>query len=586
MSPEEMEKIPQKIEQMMYGLQQRIMEDVVRRIQIAGEITSTTDYLINKYRLLGGTAEFIESEIKRLTGLTDLEIQRIYEKVITEAYARNEGIYTKLNAEFIPYEENDELQILVSSIINQTKNELSNITGSMGFMVDYGVKKVFTPISEYYQKYLDNACMDIASGTYDYGSVLRRVVKQMTASGIRTVDYASGYSNRATVAARRAVMTGAHQLNAKINEQTAKELGTDTYEVTWHSGHRAEHWWGGKVFSYKELVSVCGLGTVTGLCGANCYHSYNAFIPGISVRTYSDQQLEEMEAREKIGRNWQGKSYNAYQATQKQRQMETQMRKYREDISLLKKSGGNAEDISASQARYINTLRQYREFSKRMELPEQMERVYIDGLGRVTGRGMAIKMNDTSGKYGGYNKALSLDGMLERNRVAHQLTEKYTTRKSKWSGNVISDDEKCKKARISGRKEWSCDILLLSKCQDRTIIHEHLHARSGSYLNPITYIPYAKMEEASVELLAREICIAEKIPFTPNGNGNVDVLYEINHLVGVCDNDLDFAQALFAKNLKNRYKWLVGKTEEFIANNVEHADKLRRLLKELKGSKL
>ncbi|GEM_PF-120597 len=390
MSPEEMEKIPQKIEQMMYGLQQRIMEDVVRRIQIAGEITSTTDYLINKYRLLGGTTEFIESEIKRLTGLTDLEIQRIYEKVITEAYARNEGIYTKLNAEFIPYEENDELQILVSSIINQTKNELSNITGSMGFMVDYGIKKVFTPISEYYQKYLDNACMDIASGAYDYGSVLRRVVKNMTASGIRTVGYASGYSNRATVAARRAVMTGVHQLNAKINEQTAKDLGTDTYEVTWHSGHRAEHWWGGKVFLYKELVSVCGLGTVTGLCGANCYHSYNAFIPGISVRTYSDQQLEEMEAREKIERNWQGKSYNAYQATQKQRQMETQMRKYREDISLLKKSGGNAEDISASQARYINTLRQYREFSKRMELPEQMERVYIDGLGRVTKSGKPV----------------------------------------------------------------------------------------------------------------------------------------------------------------------------------------------------
>lgn len=399
MSPEEMEKIPQKIEQMMYGLQQRIMEDVVRRIQIAGEITSTTDYLINKYRLLGGTAEFIESEIKRLTGLTDLEIQRIYEKVITEAYARNEGIYTKLNTEFIPYEENDELQILVSSIINQTKNELSNITGSMGFMVDYGIKKVFTPISEYYQKYLDNACMDIAGGAYDYGSVLRRVVKQMTASGIRTVDYASGYSNRATVAARRAVMTGVHQLNAKINEQTAKDLGTDTYEVTWHSGHRAEHWWGGKVFSYKELVSVCGLGTVTGLCGANCYHSYNAFIPGISVRTYSDQQLKEMEAREKIERNWQGKSYNAYQATQKQRQMETQMRKYREDISLLKKSGGNAEDISASQARYINTLRQYREFSKRMELPEQMERVYIDGLGRVATSKNVYKLEETVDKW-------------------------------------------------------------------------------------------------------------------------------------------------------------------------------------------
>lgn len=219
-------------------------------------------------------------------------------------------------------------------------------------------------------------------------------------------------------------------------------------------------------------------------------------------------------------------------------------------------------------------------------LPEQMERVYIDGLGKVVGGRKIINMNDTSGKHIGYNKALSTKGMLDRNRVAHELTEKYTTRKSKWSGSVITDDEKCKKSRISGRKEWSCDILLSSKCQDRTIIHEQLHTRSGSYLNPIMYIPYAKMEEASVELLAREICIAERIPFRPNGNKNVEVLREMNRIVGICDNDLDFAQALFAKSLKNRYKWLSEKTEKFILNNSEYADQLRTLLAKLKGSKL
>ena len=77
-----------------------------------------------------------------------------------------------------------------------------------------------------------------------------------------------------------------------------------------------------------------------------------------------------------------------------------------------------------------------------------------------------------------YNKGLSNAGIKERSQAAYSLTEKYTVRKSKWSGETIVNDEKCKNERIAGRKEWSCDILLSSACQDRTVIHEHLHARS------------------------------------------------------------------------------------------------------------
>ncbi len=36
----------------------------------------------------------------------------------------------------------------------------------------------------------------MASGAYDYNTLIRKVVGQMTASGLRTVDYASGHSNR------------------------------------------------------------------------------------------------------------------------------------------------------------------------------------------------------------------------------------------------------------------------------------------------------------------------------------------------------------------------------------------------------
>ena len=249
-----------------------------------------------------------------------------------------------------------------------------------------GGKKAFTPLSQYYQTYLDRACMDIVTGSFDYNTVLRRVVKELSTSGLRTIDYASGYSNRAPVAARRAIMTGVSQLSAQINEMVARDLGTDTYEVTWHAGHRPSHWWGGNIYTMDELRSICRLGEGDGLCGWNCRHSYYAFVPGYSVRTYSPEQLRELEAQEQEVRRWNGKQYNAYEATQKQRQMETTMRAQRENIVLLKRGGADRTDIEAAQTRYLTSLRRYRKFSERMDLSEQMERVYMDGLGRVLPR--------------------------------------------------------------------------------------------------------------------------------------------------------------------------------------------------------
>lgn len=383
MQPKEMEHLPLQLEKMFLELQNRIMRDVVRRIKKTGGITSTADYQLNRIQIIGNSTEFIESEIKRLSGLTDPELWEIYDTVIEKDYTRTKEIYEQVNAHFTPYEDNEQMQTWAKAILSQTKHEIQNITRSMGFALDYGGKKVFTPFSEYYQKYLDRACMDIVTGAFDYNTVLRRVVKEMTASGIRTVNYASGYGNRAPVAVRRAVMMGVHQLAAQINEQVAKDLGTDTYEVTWHAGHRPSHWWGGNVYTKQELISICRLGDVDGLCGANCKHSYFAFVEGVSVRTYTPEQLREMEANEQITRSYQGKIYNAYEAQQRQRTLETRMRKQRSDIDLLKKGKASQLDIQAAQAKYLNTLREYQGFSKKMELPEQMQRVYMDGLGRV-----------------------------------------------------------------------------------------------------------------------------------------------------------------------------------------------------------
>lgn len=383
MQPNDLIKISLQIEALFENMQVRVMQDIVRRILKAGKITSTADYQIEKIILLGNSTEFIEAEIKRLTGKMQEQIWQMYEDVIDWEYVRNKGIYEQINGHFIPYEDNEQLQQWANAIYEQTNNEIKNITRSMGFALNYAGRVVFTPFSEYYQKYLDRACMDVVTGVFDYNMVLRRVVKELTASGIRTVDYASGYSNRVTVAGRRAVMTGVNQLSAKINEKVAKDLGTDTFEVTWHAGARPTHWWGGMVFTKKELENICGLGSVDGLCGANCRHNYMAFVPGVSVRTYTDEQLAEMNRQERQKKEWNDKKYTTYEATQKQRKMETSMRAQRERIKLLQDGKADKDTIMLEKAKYQGQLNEYARFCKKMGLPQERERIYLDGLGKV-----------------------------------------------------------------------------------------------------------------------------------------------------------------------------------------------------------
>lgn len=384
MTPEEKGSLPLQLEKKFYELQDRIFSDIVRRIRKTGKITSTADYQINKLLVLGNSTEFIEQELKRLLEASYPDIWALYDKVCDWEYVRYKDAYEQINGSFVPLEENEQVQQWSHAVINQTRNELKNITQSMGMTVNISGKAVFTPLAEYYQMYLDRACLDIVTGAFDYNTVLRRVVKEMTASGIRSIDYGkSGYSNRVPVAVRRAVMTGVSQLSAQINEMIAKDLKTDTYEVTWHAGHRPSHWWGGNMYTYEELKSICHLGQGDGLCGWNCRHSYLAFVPGYSIRTYTPEQLQELERREKQTKQYQGKEHTQYQAEQTQRKMETKMRAQRAYAKQLQQGKADKSDIIAAKARYLNTLHQYQKFSKIIGLPEQMERVYMDGLGRV-----------------------------------------------------------------------------------------------------------------------------------------------------------------------------------------------------------
>ncbi len=432
--PNELEAMPLPIEKRMSEMEIRIMEDIVRRIRINDEITRSADWQIHRLVQIGKSSEYIKQQIQQYLKLSDGEIDNLYEKVIEAGYSHDEKLYKAVGKPFTQFKDNQELQLLIGSVIQQTRNEMVNITQTLGFAVEMQGKMIFTPLSEYLQKTLDTAVLEVANGTFDYNSTLKKVVSEMTKSGLRTVDYASGWTNRVEVAARRALMTGITQVTSHINETNAKELGTDKFEVSYHSGARPSHAeWQGRVYTKKQLVDICGLGTGPGLMGWNCYHSYYPFIEGVSERTYTDEQLQEMNARENKPREYMGKEYTAYEATQRQRQLETLMRAQRQKIKLLESGDAIPEEIINAKARYQGTMQQYKMFSEKMNLPQQKERIYMDGLGRVVSGKVptVIKQRDISihksvGAAAKNYKVRLPDGTISKLVEGTKITKVYT----------------------------------------------------------------------------------------------------------------------------------------------------------------
>lgn len=386
MTQGELEKIPKGIEKSFSELQIRIMQDIVRRIQANGFSTASADWQTTRLQQLGMSEEQIKAWIRDILNVADEEVDRIYSDDAFEEYMGYRRAYEVFGRQQLDYEENQELQQIVRAVREQTKEALQNLTATMGFVkAKPDGRRQAVPLSEFYRQTLDAAVYDIRSGAFDYNTVLTRSITDMTKSGLQWIDYKSGWHNRIPVAARRAIMTGFRQVQGKINEQVARDLGTDSYEVTVHIGARPTHQpWEGRVWTWDQLCSteegMPGLGSALGLHGINCYHDYNPFIPGVSVRTYTDEELDRIHEEENTPKEYGGKEYTTYEALQHQRKLETRARMYREDVALLEEGGGDEDTIIAMKCRYQKTMQEYRAFSKKMGLPMQRERIYQDGL--------------------------------------------------------------------------------------------------------------------------------------------------------------------------------------------------------------
>lgn len=102
-------------------------------------------------------------------------------------------------------------------------------------------------------------------------------------------------------------------------------------------------------------------------------------ILGVNDPQYTAEELEEFREKNEAGITYEGKHYTLYEASQRQRRLETSIRNYKRRI-LIDEHLGDKDALQADQIRLVRLREEYNRFSKATGLPMQHERMEAAGF--------------------------------------------------------------------------------------------------------------------------------------------------------------------------------------------------------------
>lgn len=251
-----MDALPEELAELFRGLELTLLEEICRRLKIKNNFNEVTIQDIRALRSHGIDLEDIKKAISENTNTSMDKLNKLFDDVVK----RNQKYYTDvIDIAKVTIPDRLVNQRDIDAIRKQAQDEFSNITRSMGFLVDSG--RTMLPPASAYQWALDSAELQVQSGAISYTQAIETAVKQLADSGLKTVNYESGHVDSVDTAVRRAVMTGVNQINQKYREQSMDYLETDLVEVTAHQGARdidgPMGWenhrrWQGKVYRWNR----------------------------------------------------------------------------------------------------------------------------------------------------------------------------------------------------------------------------------------------------------------------------------------------------------------------------------------------
>jgi hypothetical protein len=373
LTPDQLDALTEEIVDLYERYQVSVLRDIARRLAGLDYATETAAWQVQRLTESGKVYEEILSRLAQTTGQSEQTLRSMFEKAGVRALKFDDAIYRDAGLQPLPLNLSPAMAQVLAAGLAKTGGLVRNLT-------------MTTALSgqEAFIQAADLAYMQITGGAMDYQSALKAGIRQVAGEGLTAIHF-SGRREQLDVALRRAVLTGVNQTAGQLKMTRADEMGADLVQTSAHAGARntgtgpANHEsWQGKIFSrsgrpgkYPDFVSTTGYGTGAGLGGWGCRHSFYPFFEGISARHYDALKLDELSSRRVT---YNGEEMSVYDATQKQRQIERQIRKAKRQAAAVEAAG---LDNSAELARVRIYQAKMRDFIKQTGLQRQRFREQI-----------------------------------------------------------------------------------------------------------------------------------------------------------------------------------------------------------------
>lgn len=364
LSPRYLDGLADELTEIYSQLESEILQDMARRIARLGKVTDATKWQAQMLVEAGG----LRKNINRILSKYDKTIRLQVKDTVTaalEANTRNDNrIFKEATGRTVSTPNAQQML----STIQKCHSDLSRLT----------LTTAATTQTQFVQQ-ANRVYMNVQSGAFDYDTAMKDAADELAKRGITAVQYENGRPVTRTIesAVRMNILTSVNQTAANQTLSNCEELDCDLVETSAHIGARPEHEdWQGQIFSrsgnnkkYRPF-SVCELGSVTGICGINCKHSFYPYFEGMENH-YTEKELDEM-ADEKVVFN--EKEMTRYEGEQQLRGIERNIRHWKRQALTEEAAGVDSTRARRKIGEWQETARN---FTKQTGIARDSAREYV-----------------------------------------------------------------------------------------------------------------------------------------------------------------------------------------------------------------
>lgn len=350
-------------------LETDILQDMARRIARLGKVTDSTKWQAQMLAEAGG----LKKDVSKILKDYDKAIVQQVQETVTQALVKNAANDNIIFEEATGRKVSAPNAQQMLATIQKCHSDLERLT----------LTTAATTQSQFV-KQANRVYMDVQSGAFDYDSAMKSAADELSKRGITTVQYENGKPVTRTIesAVRMNILTSINQTAANQTLNNCEELECDLVETSAHIGARPEHEeWQGQIFSrsgnnkkYRPF-SVCELGSVTGICGINCKHSFYPYFEGMENH-YTEKELDAI-AGEKV--TFEGRDITRYEGEQYLRGVERNIRKYKRQ-ALTQEAAG--VDSTKARRKIGEWQAVARDFTKQTGIARDRAREYVGTTGK------------------------------------------------------------------------------------------------------------------------------------------------------------------------------------------------------------